>query len=145
MRIFICLTILSIFINAQNIENDFNKLNVEDFAKIISKITGKALPKRLDNITIAKSTYYEKNIYGIKKYIVPLNEKVRENFKPYLVSKLYEKQSFYDQMKSNEVQNICKSKLLRLFLNKNGIVKIDYYNEEEESILFILLKKEDCK
>lgn len=145
MKLIISILLLSSLLSANKIEESFNKLKTEEMAKVLAKIIGSALPKRLDEITVVKSTYYEAKMYGIKKYIIPKNNKIKEAFKPYLVPKLYEKQSFYEYMKNSEIKNMCKSRVIRLFLNKNGIVKIDYYNQEEENILYILLNKEDCK
>jgi len=145
MRFLIALALVFTFSNAKNIEKSFNKLSTVEMAKVLAAMVGGVLPKRLDEITVAKETFYEGSTYGLKKFIIPKDAKVRKDFKPYLVVKLYEKQSFYDYMKKSEVKNMCKSNLVRLFLNKGGKVRVDYYNEEEENILFIYLNKEDCK
>jgi len=145
MRILIYIFILASFLHANNLEKGFSKLSTEQMAEVLANMVAKQLPTRLDEITVAKETFFEGKIYGLKKYLIPQNEEVAKDFKPYLVSKLYEKQAFYDLMKNNEIINMCKSNLIRIFLNKNGIVKVDYYNEEEENILFVLLNKGDCK
>lgn len=145
MKFLVCIFILMSFLNANNLEKGFNKLTTEQMAEVLAQMIGKQLPMRLDEITVAKETFFEGRTYGMKKYLLPENKQVAKDFKPYLVQKLYEKQSFYNFIKKNEVQSMCKSNLIRTFLNKNGIVRIDYYNQEEENILFVLLNKSDCK
>jgi hypothetical protein len=137
--------ILSIFFISNDFEKGFSKLSTEQMAEVLAEMIGKQLPRRLDEITVAKETFFNGKTYGMKKYLIPQNKKVEKDFKPYLISKLYEKQSFYDFMKRSEVFNMCKSRLIQMFLNNNGQVKIDYYNQEEENILFILLNKKDCR
>ena len=144
MKYIVLTLMLFNFLNAQDMKDKINKLTVDEMAKFISNTVGKKLPKRLDDITIAKETSFDRNTYKLKKYIMPKDEKARRKFKPYLDQALYEQQKFYDFVKSNELKNICNSTLLRLFLNKGGIVKIDYHNFEEENILFILIKNDDC-
>ncbi|APW66857.1 MULTISPECIES: hypothetical protein [Arcobacteraceae] len=145
MKILVYIFILLSFLNANNLEKGFDKLSTEQMAEVLAQMIGKQLPRRLDEITVAKETFFEGKTYGMKKYLIPENKKVAEDFKPYLVAKLYAKQSFYEYMKRSEVTNMCKSNLIRVFLNKNGKVRIDYYNQEEENILFILLNRNDCK
>lgn len=145
MKILLSILLLTSLLSANNFEKGFSKLSTEQMAEVLAQMIGEQLPRRLDEITIAKETFFEGKTYGIKKYLIPENKKVAEDFKPYLVSKLYEKQSFYEFMKKSEVTNMCKSNLIRIFLYNEGQVKIDYYNQEEENILFILLNKKDCK
>lgn len=145
MKILLLIFILTGFLGANDFEKGFSKLSTEQMAEVLAQMIGKQLPRRLDEITVAKETFFNDKTYGMKKYLIPKNKKVAKDFKPYLVSKLYEKQSFYDFMKKSEVFNMCKSNLIRIFLHNNGQVKIDYYNQEEEKILFILLNKKDCK
>ncbi|WP_121628407.1 hypothetical protein [Poseidonibacter antarcticus] len=145
MRILVCIFILTTLLNANNLEKGFSKLNTEQMAEVLAKMINKQLPIRLDEITVAKETFFEGKTYGLRKYFIPENEKVAKDFRPYLTSELYEKQSFYNLMKKSEVTNMCKSNLVRIFLNKSGIVRVDYYNEDEENVLFILLNKNDCK
>lgn len=145
MRILLSILLITGFLSANNLEKGFSKLSTEQMAEVLAQMIGKQLPRRLDEITVAKETYFDAKTYGIRKYLIPQNKQVAKDFKPYLVPKLYEKQSFYEFMKRSEVSNMCKSNLIRMFLNNKGQVKIDYYNQEEENILFILLNKKDCK
>lgn len=145
MRVLIYIFILTSFLNANNLQKGFSKLSTEQMAEVLSQMIGKQLPRRLDNITVAKETFFEGKTYGIKKYLIPKNKKVAKTLNPSLVAKLYEKQSFYDFMKKSEIANMCKSNLIRIFLNKKGKLRIDYYNQDEENVLFILLNKKDCK
>ena len=145
MKYIVLLFILGSFLNAQNMDEEIRKMTSQDMAKFISNVVGSKLPKRLDDITIAKGTSYSKNTYELKKYIIPKDEQAKAKYKLYLDQSLYEQQKFYDFVKSNELKNICSSTLLRIFLHKGGIVKIDYHNFEEENILFVLIKNEDCK
>jgi len=133
MKILVYIFILLSFLNANNLEKGFDKLSTEQMAEVLAQMIGKQLPRRLDEITVAKETFFEGKTYGMKKYLIPENKKVAEDFKP------------YEYMKRSEVTNMCKSNLIRVFLNKNGKVRIDYYNKEEENILFILLNRNDCK
>ncbi|KAB7884688.1 hypothetical protein [Poseidonibacter ostreae] len=145
MKILLSILLVTSFLSANDFEKGFSKLSTEQMAEVLAQMIGKQLPRRLDEITVAKETFFDGKIYGMKKYLIPENKQVAKDFKPYLVSKLYEKQSFYEFMKRSEVSNMCKSNLIRMFLNNKGQVKVDYYNQEEENILFILLNKKDCK
>jgi hypothetical protein len=145
MKFLLSILMIIRFLSDNNFEKGFSKLSTEQMAEVLKEMIGKELPRRLDEITVAKETFSQGKIYGMKKYLIPQNKKVAKDFKPYLVSKLYEKQSFYDFMKRSEVANMCKSRLIKMFLYNNGQVKINYYNQEEENILFVLLNKKDCK
>jgi hypothetical protein len=144
MKYIVLVFVLCSFLNAQNMNEKIQEMTAEDMAKFISNIVGSKLPKRLDDITIAKGTSYNRNTYELKKYITPKDEQAKVKYRAYLEQSLYEQQKFYDFVKSNELKNICNSTLLRVFLHKGGIVKIDYHNFEEENILFVLIKNKDC-
>ena len=58
MKILLSILILTSFLMANDFEKGFSKLSTEQMAELLAQMIGKQLPRRLDEITIAKETFF---------------------------------------------------------------------------------------